>query len=449
MDGVKGVTEVLHERGLDQDKIDRFRTDPDELYVLPLSRRPTEAAALRRPRRWRRIYRTMQIMSVVMIAGAFGSQYWESKSNQARIDELIERGTIDRAAYERAKTDHYEANWEERYIGNGEKVRLPVSGSNIKAVRVDQLNKAALHQVGTSTAFEWSAVLGVAGFLLLFPGPRAVLWFWPSRILLLRPFGTRDVSKGLKRFVRRNVIFSGHVFTLADQHMKESFLVFLWDCIPKSEIEIAALLLNLVRVVDSPRRRLYIKKARHYRHLTRRLAKRFLLNSFWVTSWDKIRKIRTTDPWWKRCIDLLSASCEIILVDLTVVKAGTLWELAKISNEEMTRKAIFIVQAENLDAAQSSLAQYWPPENMPHIFTYDAKGRMSKKLSLTGALPALLPLRDRSTAASLKTVHHVLRPCSRGSSRSSGRRWRCLFGAKPNAVKAGSAEKRSPLSFFC
>jgi len=59
--------------------------------ALPLSKGPSLEQALRQPKRWRAIYRGIQILCLLMvISGGFGG-YLEDRIMQAKVDELIEQ----------------------------------------------------------------------------------------------------------------------------------------------------------------------------------------------------------------------------------------------------------------------------------------------------------------------------------------------------------------------
>ncbi len=294
---IQTLKAILIAQGMTAEQIESFRYSSDELDVLPLAKRPSIEEALRRPKRWRVVYRSIQILTFVCF-----------------VSFIVFPGSA--------------------------------------------LTTALL----------------AAALLLFFPIKLAA-WCWPARILLLRPFDTKDVSKWLKRFIRRNVTFSGHVFTLADQHLNESLFVYLTSFVPLGPEGLIELL--LYPWSKRSRRRIYIKNASDFLALKSRLESRWLLNTFWTNSWwDKIRKIRAVDRWWQRCIDLLAASCDVILVDLSLVKAGTRWELSKIRNQNLDAKSIFIVQKEQIELGRTILADYWPAEALPEVYAYDEKGRL-------------------------------------------------------------------------
>lgn len=362
---VASLDVLLRERGLNDQQIATFTGDPEELYVVPLSRTPSLRAAQRRPRIWRALHWGIWLACLISAICFVIIIAREEAADQSTVDKLIASGAIDTSAYEQARS----LNW-----------------------NTAKLNEEILAELGLPGGPRYSILFAPMVLVLIAPGLRGMFWLWPSRILLLRPFGTQKVSKALKRFVQRNLCHTGHVTTLADQHLKESALVHFWETLPKSPEEIVLRFLFLFRLVDDPRRRLFIKTAYHYRVLKRRLASRFILNLFWASSFDTIRKIRTTDQWWRRCIDLMSASSEVILVDLTVVKSGTRWELSKISGERIGFKAIFIVQESRFEVAREILAEYWPAETPPHIHVYDERGKLADPKAFANRLASVISL---------------------------------------------------------
>ena len=78
----------------------------------------------------------------------------------------------------------------------------------------------------------------------------------------------------------------------------------------------------------------------------------------------------------KRCINYLAIWCNIIVVDLTVVKSGTRWELEKIRDDGLSYKSIFIVHENAYDKGRQHLTQYWPPDESPYVFRYKSGGRL-------------------------------------------------------------------------
>lgn len=373
---VSALRAILHGQGVTDEQIEASRWNENELSVLPISKKPSVDQALRRPKSWRVIYRVVQILSLALLISGVYIGERDEMARQAKVDELITRGVIPK--------DEYEA-WKKsgifKYRPDVSQYQKPgyiviVDEINQRTISVDDLNQKVLgrYAPGDIPNSPWAGILVLAA-LIIFGPIKIAIWRWPARILLLRPFNTKDVSRSLKRFIRHNVIFSGHVFTLADRHLKESLFLYIISFVPTSPEGV--LMLLLYPWVKRTRRRIYVKKASDFRALEKRLGSRRLLNTFWTNSWwDKIRKVRTVDSWWQRSIDLLAVNCDVILVDLTLVKAGTRWELTQLRDQKLEEKAIFIVQKEKLEHGNAVLAEYWPGASLPALYSYDEKGRL-------------------------------------------------------------------------
>ena len=112
------------------------------------------------------------------------------------------------------------------------------------------------------------------------------------------------------------------------------------------------------------------------RRLIADIDKLYISNVFWRLSFSRIRSIKSADEWWRTCINYLAIWCNIIVVDLTVVKSGTRWELEKIRDDRLSDKSIFIVHESAYDKGRQHLTQYWPPNESPYVFRYDSGGRL-------------------------------------------------------------------------
>jgi hypothetical protein len=377
--GVEALRAVIHQRGVTDEEIEVFRTSPEELDLPSFGKQPTFEEAIRRPKRWRLIYRGIQAVSLLLLVGVFYMINREESDRQAAVNTLIARGVVDGDAYKQQVADH-------------------------SSSYIDDFNKEVLHNFGApgadtgDTEERIGESLGLLLLVIYFP-VKNLAWRSPARILLLRPFGTQQVSRFLTRFTRRNVMFSGHVFTLADQYMKESLFVYILSFVPLSWTQ--ALLLLVYPLAKRTRRRIYVKTASDFEALKQRLGSSYLLSLFWTGSRNKVLKVRTVDKWWQRCIDLLAATCEVIVVDITLVKAGTRWELSKIHGQNLGEKTICIVHNEQSEAAPGILAEYWSGEALPELFTYDDKGRLEDPSGFADRFASILTLpRDPYTGPS-------------------------------------------------
>ena len=185
-------------------------------------------------------------------------------------------------------------------------------------------------------------------------------WTRPSRIVLLRPFQSRQVSRGLKRFARKNLAFVGHTFALSDCHVKESFLSLVNWWIPRSLLDLVLIPLFFIPAFRQLLRWVHVRNARSYGFLVTRLSRRRTLNMFWLHSWNKMLRVKCADTWWRQTVDLLMYASQLIVVDVSLVKSGSEWELEKINTRDLEGKAVFIVSEHKVDYAREVIARFWP-----------------------------------------------------------------------------------------
>lgn len=221
----------------------------------------------------------------------------------------------------------------------------------------------------------WIALVLAGAFTWIVVIP--VSWRRPYRVLLLRPFQAKKVSRSLRRFVRREVAFSGHVFTLADKYVKESRLLHYLNWIPRNPVELLMLPLYFLPPVRHLQRWLLVNDAGDYRFLRKRMARRKTLNMFWQNSFNKLLTVKASDTWWRQCVDLMMYSCHTIVVDLSWVKSGTEWELEKIDRRDLEQKTVLVVAEDAQAYAREVIARYWPSEEPPPpLHVYDTRGRL-------------------------------------------------------------------------
>lgn len=233
-------------------------------------------------------------------------------------------------------------------------------------------------------------------------------WTYPDRILLLRPFGQRRVSKALKRFNRRTLAYRGFTLTLADKYLKNSLSAYLLANIP---LDMGSLLVALYRPLFRRMHRwVFIRRSRDLRILRLRLRSRWTLTRFWQ-SWlglgDRINKFRSRDELWKDCIGILLDDCQVIVVDLSDAGAGTLWELEELFRRDYGYKSIFLVchDDEEVLAAQAVLERVIAAERvgapgMPMLHRYTSDdGRLLEPDAFDSAYAAAVssPLQPRPT----------------------------------------------------
>lgn len=218
-----------------------------------------------------------------------------------------------------------------------------------------------------------------------------LLWFLfavfrsqPARILLLRKFNDKKVSKPLSRVISSQIAPFGHTITLSDKFFKKSAWSWLWDMIPRHWALIPVTPVWMVirlffrqfnRAKWGP---VWVGSVRNYRHLAKRLRNRIPLNFIVSCSSSKEAfMVRTHDDWWQEVIKLIMNSSDVIIVDLSQVTAGTEWELERLNATQMWRRSVFISHEKTKDQAQKSIASYaWASK--VHLFTYDIVGDFEK-----------------------------------------------------------------------
>lgn len=202
-----------------------------------------------------------------------------------------------------------------------------------------------------------------------------------ARVLLLRPFGQPQMTAALKKVVRKHLGRLGHTYTLSDRNYRPNYVLDalnrLFDWLMYA---VGPLLRPSLRIAR-------VKNERAF----------FVLNDFLLRtarpSWlgllcgDQAFNIRTTDAWWKRCIDVLIWSSDIIVMDVSRVSAGSAWEVEQLAKRGLLARCIFIAQADHHDAALSRLEQILGfTSARPDIYVFDEQGNFAKAADLDAIL---------------------------------------------------------------
>jgi hypothetical protein len=204
-------------------------------------------------------------------------------------------------------------------------------------------------------------LVAIVVWLVQYAGlPAYLSWRNPDRILLLRPFGQRRVSRALKRLNRRTLAYRGFTFTLADKHLKDSLAEYVLANVPTDVGSVFGVLYR--PFFRRLHRRVLIHKPSDLALLSLRLRSRWRLTLLWQ-SWlglsDRIMKFRSRDELWKDCAGMLLDDCQVIVVDLSHAGGGTAWELQELFRRGYGYKSVFLVQNTDDDerAARTLLAQ--------------------------------------------------------------------------------------------
>ncbi len=226
---------------------------------------------------------------------------------------------------------------------------------------------------------DFKPAVGMLGLILM--GAAALFSFLfrnrALRVLLLRPFGEKRMTRSLKRFVCKNVGRSGTVFTLSDRNFKPSILVtLLWRMSSEGLATITMFVLG--PFLRASKRVASVKRERKFRKLQRHLLRKASPSYWSFLNGNQAFNVRSSDSWWQMCIHMLMHSSEIIVVDLSKVKEGTAWELEQLNAKNLLSKCLFIVGEKDMEMLAPVLQQYFPM-NPPTVYVYRANGVLKDK----------------------------------------------------------------------
>lgn len=209
------------------------------------------------------------------------------------------------------------------------------------------------------------------------------------RILLLRPFGEKHMTRPLKRFVTGTLGPFGYVFTLSDRNYRPNLIVTTLLLLPVQGIEMVAVLI-IGPLIRNSLRIASVKSDRTFRSLERFLLRKFRPSYWSFLSGRQAFNIRSTDAWWQTCIDMLMLSCDVIVVDLSKVKSGTAWELNQLQTRGLTDRCLFIVSSEFQPDLEATLAHHFASGTRPHVFVFDAEGHLAEAKPFADRLEAMM-----------------------------------------------------------
>ena len=207
-------------------------------------------------------------------------------------------------------------------------------------------NPPELKSLMVNNAFVKSQMQIIIAIIFVFVGLLIslpyLLWQDPLRILLLRPFDQRNVTRSLKKFICRNLSGWGHVLTLTDRHINESYFKNSTRFFSPRRLIYEVLIFFLFPLVRLPGILIIVRKEKHLARLAAALNNRYNLNCFSLS--DIIRKVRSTDALWQRVALFLISNTDLIIIDITVVKEGTIWEVERIVSNGLLSKCLLIAE---------------------------------------------------------------------------------------------------------
>ena len=211
--------------------------------------------------------------------------------------------------------------------------------------------------------------LAIGGLLVVALFGWYALWRSPDRILLLRPFGRKKLSKAVRRFSKRNLAVRGFTVSLADRYLRESIFLWIVSSIPTDPGE---LLIYFYRpLYRRVRRFLIIRKPRDLRELNDRIGGRFSRGRFCASTLglsDGIQKVRTLDPVWRSAVDLLMSNSQVIVMDLSEAKEGSRWELQRIRERGLEWKTLLIAEQNSVEQAKDEIGRSWGSGWVVHLY---------------------------------------------------------------------------------
>jgi hypothetical protein len=236
----------------------------------------------------------------------------------------------------------------------------------------------------------------------------------PARLLVLRRFNDKKLSRSTENLIVKQLRKFGHAVSLSDKFLRHTqrsdvlrFLGQSWlNPIVLAWIPIRLILRLFNRSKYGP---IYVGDSRDYRNLAQRLRGRYTFNFEMACGTRESILIRSTDSWWKPVVAMAMASADVVIADLSDVADGTTWELERIDELNFYDKVVFIALRERLHNAKEALARY-PKAFGSHIFAFDADGSVENDTAFIDSIveaiartcsPTVASVKDNETGASV------------------------------------------------
>ncbi|MBI1340418.1 hypothetical protein GC169_09470 [bacterium] len=207
----------------------------------------------------------------------------------------------------------------------------------------------------------------------------------PARILLLRKFNNKEVGKSLEKMSKKNLRPYGHVFTLADKHFKRNWVLAFLSTFWASPFTLMQRCITVPigffrrfwdRSRDGP---ILIWNTRDFRNFAKRFEDRSGLNLEMARTQRKAVMIRTSDDWWKHVVELLMHAVDVIVIDLTEVAGGTVWELHKVLSEDVKERVVLVARDDRIEHAREQLREHGYADSVDHVLGYSPHGKFTDK----------------------------------------------------------------------
>jgi hypothetical protein len=203
------------------------------------------------------------------------------------------------------------------------------------------------------------------------------------RALLLRPFGQGKMTQVLRRLVPKSIGKIGHIYTLSDRNYRPNLFLELMGFVSGFVVALLSpFFLNSIRVGK-------VHSARSFHRLELFMIKQLRLSLLSFQNGGQAFNVRCSDAWWKICVLMLMHSCEVIVIDLSMVKQGTAWELNALRDTGILSKCLFIVGENQLAMAQGKVEEHFGDTSKIPIYTYNSDGEFSKDSQFQTALKGI------------------------------------------------------------
>lgn len=221
-------------------------------------------------------------------------------------------------------------------------------------------------------------------FVVLLPIGAVAAGSNPVRILLLRPFDQRAMTKALKRIVLRYLGLRGHVFTLSDPNYKPNPFVRIADLFASGgRYAVAPIVRPSLRLATVTNERSWLK-------LAVSLSRRLGLGARSFITGGQALNIKSTFPWWQRCIHMLMHSSQIIVMDVSRVSTGSAWEIEQLGERGLLDRAVFIVQERYAAESLQGINNLLPPGFTPKVHVFRETGEFLDPVAFKAALADIL-----------------------------------------------------------
>lgn len=219
-------------------------------------------------------------------------------------------------------------------------------------------------------------IIALPGLLLL---PLTVLRRHPARLLFLRKFNSKNLSRTYKKLTRKELKPFGQVLGLSDRFMRDSWIRWFFRTSDPARYPFKLLFgvpfVLLMRCFDKIRfGPPTVDRAMNFRRFCTHLTQRKWINL--RSSWTKDGLfIRTTDDYWQLVALTLLFGSDVIVLDMSEPTEGVEWEIATISRYALWSRVVVICGEDR----HAQVTQRADSDLFGRIWTYNRKGRLADR----------------------------------------------------------------------